>query len=253
MKKKDINKTNAKPARDVEACLDTLNINPQSLQAVFSKLLLFSPDWQSIRCSLSWKVKKTNSGRLYPKLLASRNETDMLPTVVAVDSSRSGEIVIGRRKVRESEMRFSANLCDLAKSGLLPTPSTGANRNSRNAVQKIGKTHQNHDVDVGLAQAIELSSDMLPKEFKSWSPVPYMYRLLPTPTARDHKGGRHPDSLANVGRKASNSLNDAINAISGACCKLNPLFIAEMMGFPVNWMLEPFQNKNFIAAKTKST
>lgn len=252
MKKKEINRTTAMAAADSDTCLRTLSIHSGSWQPVFSKLLLLRPDWQSSRCSLSWKVKKTISGRLYPKLLASSNAKDMLPTVVAVDSSRSGEQVHRRMKVRANGTRYSANLCDLAKSDLLPTPTTGSDRNSSNAIQKIGPAHQNHGMSVGLAQDVELSMGILPKEFKSWSKVPYMFRFLPTPTTRDYKGGRHPDTLARTGRSASKSLNDAINGISGKCCKLNPLFVAEMMGFPVKWTCVPFQKIIPKSNKTKS-
>ncbi|WP_433863857.1 hypothetical protein [Sphingobacterium thalpophilum] len=244
MKKSEHNYTINSRARDAEQCLNVLVGIPSTWQPVFSKLLLLRSCWQSSRCALRWTVKKTSSGRIYPKLLASSNATRMLPTVVAIDSSRNGEQVQGRMKFRENCSRYSANLCDLAKSNLLPTPTTGSNRNSRNAIQKIGTSHSNHGVSAGLAQAVELSMGMLPKELKSWSQVPYMFRLLPTPTTRDYKGGRHPDSLAFAGRSATNSLNDAINGISGKCCKLNPLFVAEMMGFSIKWILAPFQKIN---------
>lgn len=239
-----INKSEINRAKDCEACQSALNFLAGSMQWVFSQLLISNPDWQSTRCTLSWKIRKIESGRLYPKLLATSIGNHLLPTVVAIDGSRSGEQVQGRRKQRENGQRYSANLCDLAKSNLLPTPTAGANRNSKNAVQKNGLCHKKHGVSVGLAQAVELSMDILPKEFKSWNQVPIMFRLLPTPTTREYKGGRHPDSLINAGRTATNSLNDAINAITGRSCNLNPLFISEMMGFPMDWILAPFQKSN---------
>lgn len=64
--------------------------------------------------------------------------------------------------------------------------------------------------------------------------------LLPTPTARDWKGA---PTLENFERKGKNpqqgSLPDFF-AQAGRSFQLNPLFVAEMMGFPVNWMVLPF-------------
>ncbi len=66
------------------------------------------------------------------------------------------------------------------------------------------------------------------------------YGLLPTPTARDWKGA---PTLENFERKGKNpqqgSLPDFF-AQTGRSFQLNPLFVAEMMGFPVNWTVLPF-------------
>ncbi|MFR9635490.1 MAG: hypothetical protein SNH55_02800 [Rikenellaceae bacterium] len=48
---------------------------------------------------------------------------DLLPTPTASDATRSGEIVTSRNKSRPSGQTYSANLNDLVKSGLLPTPT----------------------------------------------------------------------------------------------------------------------------------
>ena len=66
------------------------------------------------------------------------------------------------------------------------------------------------------------------------------YDLLPTPTARDWKGA---PTLENFERKGKNpqqgSLPDFF-AQTGRSFQLNPLFVAEMMGFPVSWTVLPF-------------
>ena len=66
------------------------------------------------------------------------------------------------------------------------------------------------------------------------------YDLLPTPTARDWKGA---PTLENFERKDKNpqqgSLPDFF-AQTGRSFQLNPLFVAEMMGFPVSWTVLPF-------------
>lgn len=66
------------------------------------------------------------------------------------------------------------------------------------------------------------------------------YGLLPTPTARDWKGA---PTLENFERKGKNpqqgSLPDFF-AQTGRNFQLNPLFVAEMMGFPISWTVLPF-------------
>jgi len=59
-------------------------------------------------------------------------------------------------------------------------------------------------------------------------------RLWPTPTARDYKGGRKPETLAASGRGYSNSLNDALTTL-GQHGKLNPTWVDWLMGFPLEW------------------
>lgn len=56
-------------------------------------------------------------------------------------------------------------------------------------------------------------------------------RLWPTPTARDWKGGRSPETLAKSGRGFSNSLNDALT-VTGQSGSLNPQWVEWLMGFP---------------------
>ena len=57
-------------------------------------------------------------------------------------------------------------------------------------------------------------------------------KMWPTPTARDHKGGRKPETLEASGRGASNSLNDALT-VSGQHGQLNPTWVEWLMGFPI--------------------
>jgi hypothetical protein len=59
-------------------------------------------------------------------------------------------------------------------------------------------------------------------------------RLWPTPTTRDYKGGRKPDTLQASGRGATNSLNDALTC-RGQHGSLNPTWVEWLMGFPEGW------------------
>ena len=57
--------------------------------------------------------------------------------------------------------------------------------------------------------------------------------MLPTPTAGDYQSpGKHGEG--------SPDLRTAVSFQTGTTFRLNPLFVAEMMGFPVSWTLLPF-------------
>lgn len=63
--------------------------------------------------------------------------------------------------------------------------------------------------------------------------------LLPTPTAMDSKTGTPMDS------KTYNRDSDLKHFVArrvGQTSQLNPLFVMEMMGFPLDWLTSPFQN-----------
>lgn len=57
-------------------------------------------------------------------------------------------------------------------------------------------------------------------------------KFWPTPTARDYKGGRKPETLEASGRGASNSLSDALT-VNGQHGQLNPNWVEWLMGFPI--------------------
>ena len=59
-------------------------------------------------------------------------------------------------------------------------------------------------------------------------------RLWPTPTTRDHKGGRKPETLAASGRGETNSLNDAVT-VRDQHGSLNPTWVEWLMGYPSGW------------------
>ena len=55
--------------------------------------------------------------------------------------------------------------------------------------------------------------------------------LWPTPTQRDYKGARKPETLIAKGRTPRNSLPDAV----GNGGQLNPTWVEWLMGFPIGW------------------
>jgi hypothetical protein len=64
--------------------------------------------------------------------------------------------------------------------------------------------------------------------------------LLPTPNACDWNTARSPEALARAKEKHGSALQDTLRQRAGQGSQLNPRFVAEMMGFPVNWTELPF-------------
>lgn len=66
--------------------------------------------------------------------------------------------------------------------------------------------------------------------------------MLPTLTARDYKGSASMESIQRRKRNhLTNNLSD-VYAQRGKTSQLNPRFVSEMMGFPVDWTVLPFLN-----------
>jgi hypothetical protein len=67
--------------------------------------------------------------------------------------------------------------------------------------------------------------------------------LLPTPATRDYKGASSIEALKKRGRykRIADNLADQFPQ-HGKSSQLNPRFVAEMMGFPLNWTELPFLN-----------
>jgi len=104
--------------------------------------------------------------------------------------------------------------------GMLPTPIA---RDEKGGVSKVTKRIQ-RKLDQG--RGIELN------ELASMG-------LLPTPAAADfNPRGDQPnwkgDDLSSTIHKTTNQ--------PGKTSQLNPQFVEEMMGFPVNWTVSPFQS-----------
>ena len=65
-----------------------------------------------------------------------------------------------------------------------------------------------------------------------------LVQLLPTPKAQEARGNASKD-------RGKRNLTDEVSKlhnIPGKSSQLNPRFVAEMMGFPVNWTELPFQS-----------
>jgi hypothetical protein len=80
---------------------------------------------------------------------------------------------------------------------VLPTVlANGPMRNSRRAMV----THPTKRSSVGLNQAIEIASGVLPREFESWDEVPAS--LLPTPNTMEHREIKTPEQIAELKKRS---------------------------------------------------
>lgn len=68
------------------------------------------------------------------------------------------------------------------------------------------------------------------------------YSLLPTPTARDYKGGKSIEAMKRRRERGIRALTlPDVFALHGRTSQLSPRFVMEMMGFPNNWTILPFK------------
>ena len=167
-------------------------------------------------------VKDIPSSRCLFRLVPSVPRTEgtvygLLPTPMARDYSPRGPNCLQK------------GLPEIIREMLLPTP-TATEIHHRQRVERwkyLGRTSM-HGAEDGEKNPNGLT-DFLD-----------FHGLLPTPTARDWKGA---PTLENFERKGKNprqgSLPDFF-ARTGRSFQLNPLFVAEMMGFPTDWTVSPF-------------
>jgi hypothetical protein len=259
-------KTNATCGRKCCASFEKLP-RPTLWAKTFAALLIGRKEWSSRRCALTWKLKGTTFNRSYFLLQASALPTGEIASGLLLTPTTSEQVqdldkfkarmekypngttmpnlatqvmgllptpttknvTGGAVQVNENGKRqnkggteFSAQLHDLAKSGMLPTPkaqesqrrlTNGENR-SLTTGQKFG---------IGLEQMAKAG-------------------MLPTPNAMDYNTARSQEAWEQAKEKHGSALQDTLRQRAGQGSQLNPRFVAEMMGFPVNWTESPFQS-----------
>lgn len=179
-----------------------------------------STSWRPSREILS--VKDIPSNRYLFRLVPSVPRTEgtvygLLPTPMASDFKTRGA------------GSAQKGLPEVIREGLLPTPTAMEIHHW----QRVERWKRQGRVSMHESEDGEKNPNGL-VDFLDF------YGLLPTPTARDWKGA---PTLENFERKGKNpqqgSLPDFF-AQTGRSFQLNPLFVAEMMGFPVSWAVLPF-------------
>lgn len=171
----------------------------------FSELLIGRKEWSSTRCVLTWKRQDTNCGRILYRLAVSAlptggTDAGLLPTVQTP----------GLKQCEKGKTVFMP-------LELLPTPT---------AID-AGSGRINRSLSPGAADrpTIALAARM---------------GLLPTPTANDAMNSSLPASQVKRKSGLSKMAMQSDEYRTGTTFQPNPLFVAEMMGFPVNWLVYPF-------------
>lgn len=191
---------------------------------------------------------------------------DLLPTPNAMDIAHKDMEINerGRRNPKKGKTDHSLGLEDMAVAQLLPTPT---------ALDK-GGGRINKSLSPNAAErptlALAARKGLLPtpcsieatKFTKTINPNSQMGQgltalavngLLPTPTAMEVKHSNRVKGLKEKGVKGMysrkngalrpNGLTDFLdfnNQVGGGTSQLNPLFVEEMMGFPLMWTALPF-------------
>lgn len=163
-----------------------------------------------------------SSNRLLFQLVPSEHPTeetgcgllqDLMPTPIASDAQGGAAKLTKGRRLRNGKV-FSATLKDLAASKMLPTPQTQGLK----VCNKDGKT-----------------------EFLNLD-------LLLTPSASDGlRAGMNMESLKSHKKKyaeQSNLAEQIAHKVGGGTSQLNPLFVTEMMGYPLEWLTLPFLSQS---------
>ena len=207
-------------------------------QTIFSKRITYiekKADSHSTKSAQTSKPKDIPSNRLLFQLAVSERPTEeiesgLLPTPNAMDIPHKDMEINerGRRNPKKGKTDHSLGLEDMAVAKLLPTPC------SIEATKFTKTINPNSQMGQGLT-ALAVNG------------------LLPTPTAMEIKHYNRVKGLKEKGAKGMysrkngtlrpNGLSDFLdfnNQVGGKTSQLNPLFVEEMMGFPLMWTALPF-------------
>jgi len=206
----------------------------------FSALLIGTGGWYSMRCSLTWRLKGTKYNRMFFQLVPSTLPTEgtgfgLLPTPKASETEERAETIDARGW-------GSYPLGTLAREGLLPTPAPGTHDRGMHPHKGVVNALLNNEkpkiqellVDRVFAEELKKQGVTYVESFRQ--------KLSPTPTWQD--GGKNASLPPSQINRADSIVKRILleDPKAGQHSQLNPLFVAEMMGFPVDWTALPFQN-----------
>lgn len=224
-------------------------------QTIFSKRITYterkadSPSTKSVQTS---KPKDIPSNRLLFQLVPSEHHTeetefgllptvqtqglkqcnkkgktefvplDLLPTPNAMDIAHKDMEINerGRRNPKRGKTDHSLGLEDMAVAKLLPTPC------SIEATKFTKTINPNSQMGQGLT-ALAVNG------------------LLLTPMAADGmRANMKMQALKNHNKENANLAEQIAHKVGGGTSQLNPLFVEEMMGFPLMWTALPFLSQS---------
>lgn len=204
------------------------------------RMLVASSRWYSPARRLTWDVSPLCSERISLYTVSGRNT-----------SSRPSAVILSVKDIPSSRCLFrlvpSVPRTEGTVSGLLPTPIA-----SDFKVRGPGSQQK------GLPEIIRemLLPTPTATEIHHWQRVERWKRQGRTSMHETEDGEKNPNGLTDfldfhgllptlehIGRKGKNprqgGLPDSF-AQTGRSFQLNPLFVAEMMGFPTSWTVLPF-------------
>ena len=213
-------------------CLEQLEkFNRVGLWAkTLADLLIGMEGWYSTRCKLTWKLRGTKSGRMYFQLVPSTLPTEgigfgLLPTPTTQEPTSECELTeTGRRKATVGTSSHGLNLGRMAGMSMLPTP-TAVQRDHPERVKRL----------IATGAKTMMSRNNGENRPNSILDAIMFLGMLPTPTADDNPA-------KNTGKRNQDGLQKRAFQTTGKTGQLNPLFVAEMMGFPPNYLELPFLN-----------
>lgn len=204
------------------------------------RTLVASSRWYSPARRLTWDVSPLCSERISLFTVSGRNT-----------SSRPSAVILSVKDIPSSRCLFrlvpSVPRTEGTVSGLLPTPIT-----SDFKVRGPGSQQK------GLPEIIRelLLPTPTATEIHHWQRVERWKRQGRTSMHETEDGEKNPNGLTDfldfhgllptlehIGRKGKNPRQGGLPdffAQTGRSFQLNPLFVAEMMGFPTSWTVLPF-------------
>jgi len=211
-------KTNATCGR---RCLGLFENAPRATSwgKTFAGLLVGTGEWYSRRCALTWKLVGTPFNRLYFQLAPSTLRTEETECGLLLTQTTSEQVQdLDKFKARMEKYPNGTTMPNLATQvvGMLPTPQANCSKgmNPENVELRGNKMYNKK-----TGQQIQSSPEQ-------WAKM----GMLPTPTT----GADHRAQYAQGGK--------SLRCHLGQTSQLSPLFVEEMMGFPKNWTVSPFQN-----------
>jgi len=222
----------------------------------FVACLVGMEDWFSMRCKLTWKMKASKSSRLYFQLQASTPRTKETGYgLLLTPTTREDVVNLETFQKRMEKYPNGTKMPNLATqvSQLLPTPIAGdwkgQKRKDGTASMLSGKaalgmlpTPRTTDVEGGKASGGKNDGNGWYRENKKGERWGVKLRdvaengMLPTPKVQDERHALRDRGKSNLGEEMA----EVGYQRTGTPSHLNPLFCAEMMGFPVNWTVSPF-------------
>ena len=166
------------------------------------------------------KSLSTNAAERPTLALAARK--GLLPTPCSIEATKFTKTI-------NPNSQMGQGLTALAVNGLLPTPTAMEVKHSNRVKglkeqgvkgmysRKNGALRPN-----GLTDFLDFNG------------------MMPTPSARDWKGCTNPGVKKVNGNVYGETLPDTVKKVTGSTSQLNPLFVEEMMGFPLMWTALPF-------------